>query len=152
MDVTRRVFAKCIGAAAALIGVPSSGALLYREDDQLVVPPRNDWIEDRGDHYVVNVPDFKMLQREFFDKPTIFLLGTESVLADVHVEGFVNIRMGTHSQFRDSRIDARNFRTTVNRPTVLLGAPTATKGPVVFSRLNVLSAPQAESCIAVQSY
>lgn len=79
---------------------------------ELLVPEKNvsvfqDWIEDRGDFYVVRVPDFKSFSNEILNKPTVFLAGHNSSISRIRIDGFVNIHSKNgHIRLTESEIDA----------------------------------------------
>lgn len=65
-----------------------------------------DWIEDRGDFYVVTIPDFKSFSNEILNKPTVFLAGHNSSISRIRITGFVNIHSKNgHVLLTESEID-----------------------------------------------
>lgn len=70
---------------------------------------RHDWVEDRGGHYIIRVPDLKTFNKQVLDKPCIFLLGENSTVKDCEVRGFTNIFMRRGSLFTNTFIDATNY-------------------------------------------
>lgn len=82
--------------------------------------PHHDWVQDKGDYYIVNVPERKVFKGESLDKPTIFLCGAGSSVLNTSVNGFVNMRGSTNVTVSGFNVDIRNFRSTTNRPAIIL--------------------------------
>jgi hypothetical protein len=74
MNTTRRTFLRLTGAAA--------GALVIAKyaEPLAVLADHGPWVEDKGDFYIVRVPDFKTFANEHLEKPTIFLLGESATV------------------------------------------------------------------------
>lgn len=82
-----------------------------------------DWIEDRGDFYIVRVPDFKSFNNEILNKPTVFLAGQHSSISRVRVDGFVNIHSKNGPiRLTESEIDATRHAFDGRRNIIEVGA------------------------------
>jgi hypothetical protein len=113
---TRRTFLKLAGAAVGALALTRYAEPLALVSD--VRPKYADWIEDRGDFYIVRVPDFQSFARERLKKPTILLLGENATVADIQVDAFVNIQAPKGGRIMACSFDARNVRVGRNRPVV----------------------------------
>jgi hypothetical protein len=111
---TRRTFVK---KSMALVGGLS--VITYAEPKVLFFKDV-DWVTDKGDYYIVKVPDFKMLSREIFDKPCIILLGERAVVSDVRVQGFVNITAPRCGLVKDCHFDASSSQVLRDRPAMIV--------------------------------
>lgn len=118
----RRGFLKLLGAAVGAAAVP--GILTYAEPLLAIPIEGREWVEDRGDFYVVRVPDFKTFAREVLDKPTIFLLGQQAILTNVLVSGFANLSAPRAGVIRDCTFDAREVASLQPRTVLTIGAAT----------------------------
>ena len=113
---TRRTFLKLAGAAAAAMGITR-----YAEPMEIVPEFRHgDWIEDRGDFYIVRVPDNKVFANEILTKPTIFLLGQSAIVRQIELHGFCNVHAPRGGEIVGSVIDARKALIGRDRPVMEL--------------------------------
>lgn len=109
--LVRRTFLKLAGAVSAL------GLVRYEEPLQAIPNERvGDWIEDRGDFYIVRVPRWKSFANEFLHKPTIFLLEEGSLISHIGVLGFVNLQSPHGATAIDLAIDASRCSVRRKRP------------------------------------
>jgi len=114
-ELSRRGF---ILQATALVGGLSISHYL---EPFLAVPDKyKDWIEDRGDFFVVRVPDGKRLEGQTFDKPTILLLGALACFKSNTVKGYLNVYAPKQGAILNSFVDARACRTDRERPAIML--------------------------------
>lgn len=67
---------------------------------------KHQWVQDKGDYYVVTIPENKSFAKEYLDKPTIFLFGDNSKLLDVSVIGFANMRGANSVEIQGCYFDA----------------------------------------------
>lgn len=111
----RRTFLK-IGSA--LVG--ATAVTTYAEPLLNVLTPdaKHQWVQDKGDYYVVTIPENKSFAKENLDKPTIFLFGDNAKLIDVSVLGFANMRgaqnVGIHDFFCDAgKVSAKDRRDAI---------------------------------------
>jgi hypothetical protein len=97
----RRTFLK---TASAVIG----GVLVskYLEPMFNLADVHKDWIEDKGDFYIVRVPDNSIFKNEKLDKPVIFVTGAYVTLANLDVQGYANIIAKGPINIRDNVFDA----------------------------------------------
>ena len=101
--IARRGFLKVLGAIAA-----STGIIHYAEA-KVLMPEQGSWIEDKGDYYIVRIPDGKTFARETLDKPTIFGFGRDSSMREVTVNGFSNLYLQSGASTYDCAFDARGY-------------------------------------------
>lgn len=115
MQIERRGFLK-VGTALA------GGVVLakYAEPILAALPERHEWIEDRGDFLIVRVPDYKTFARERLEKPTIFLMGEQATVRDVHVIGFSNGYVPRGGRFHGCFFDGSGMTTVESRPVFTL--------------------------------
>lgn len=111
----RRGFLKI---ACSIIG--SVGIAKYAEPFFKIANTYSDWIEDKGDFLIVRIPDFKTFKSESLLKPTIFLLGQNSIIKNIDVEGFVNIHAPKGGACYESRFDTSKMSIERQRPVVEL--------------------------------
>ena len=97
----RRGFLK---AGTALIG----GVVLARYVEPLNLPNQEhkDWVTDKGDYYVIRVPDNKGMRKELFDKPVIMTLGENSYADGITVIGFMNVFSKNRGTLTSIKVDA----------------------------------------------
>jgi len=98
----------------------SKGLTLLDEPELLIADSHKDWIEDKGEFYIVRVPDYKTFARETLNKPTILLLGENSIAKDLDINGYLNVELSHESLFIDSRIDSSKYITTLDRSIVYI--------------------------------
>ncbi len=110
MELSRRTFLRTTAAAAAVI--------VFAEPLRLL-SASGDWIEDKGDFLIVRIPDGKTFAKEVLKKPAIVLMGAGSLMRDVEVIGFANIRLN-NSRVDGCSFDARSMRTELKREVVRL--------------------------------
>lgn len=77
-----------------------------------------DWITDYGDFLVVRVPAFKSFSNETLHKPTLFLLEEQSIVRNIHVQGFVNVNASRGARITESKIDCSKMIVSRNRAIV----------------------------------
>jgi len=118
MNLLRRTFLKASAGVALAAAAMSKGLTLLDEPELLIADSHKDWIEDKGDFYIVRVPDYKTFARETLDKPTILLLGENSTAKDLDIDGYLNVEIGNYSHFLDSRIDSSKYLVSTGRPVV----------------------------------
>lgn len=99
MNITKRGFIKLGTSLIAGVSVARFSEII------IDVKPLHEWIEDRGDFYIVRIPDFKTFSKEILDKPTMLLFGEQSTASDITCNGFVNIYMPNGGTFTDSLVD-----------------------------------------------
>jgi hypothetical protein len=99
----RRTFLK-IGSAL----VAGTAVATYAEPliNALTTGAKHQWVQDKGDYYVVTIPENKSFAKEHLDKPTIFLFGDNSKLLDVSVIGFANMRGAKSVEIQGCYFDA----------------------------------------------
>lgn len=123
---TRRGFLKLAAATAGAIGLTK-----YAEP-WLQLPETHEWVEDRGDFYVVRVPQSQRFANERLDKPTIFLLGAYSMLEGVQVDGFTNISAMGGAAIQQCHFNASRMEVSRNRSVVEMKAFGATMRDCLF--------------------
>lgn len=100
IENTRRGFLKLV---TTIIG----GIAITKYSEPIVqVKSSHEWIEDKGDFAIVRVPDFKTFANETIAKPTIFILGQQSIVKQVDVTGFANVYAKQGGMVFGSRFDA----------------------------------------------
>lgn len=87
---------------------------------ELIKPEKHTWIEDKGDFYIVRVPEYKTFAKEVLDKPTIFLMDHHSTVTQVDVKGYSNIKMSGCCTVTESRFDISKMITEQERSVVLV--------------------------------
>lgn len=97
--IQRRTFLK---VASSTVGA----MVVHKYAEPFEVLPENDWITDRGDFYIVRVPDFKTFKNELLNKPTIFILGQSAVVSGCEVIGFANIAAPKGGTFDSCKVDS----------------------------------------------
>jgi hypothetical protein len=101
--------------------VISGGVMLPVYSEPLIqFSEYRNWVQDKGDYYIVNVPERKVFGNENLDKPTIFLLGVSSSVVNVSITGFTNIRGSKGVAIRNFYVDTRNCRSDTNRASIIL--------------------------------
>ena len=105
-------------------GTTLVGGVLLTKYIEPIVPiaelKKHEWIEDKGDFYIVRVPDSKTFANEMLDKPTIFLLGHYTVVKDIVVNGCVNVVAKGESLIHDCNIDASKIMLPNPRPIIVV--------------------------------
>lgn len=114
-NLSRRGFIAAASALAATVSaamsLPPGIKLLNETDNEEPVNLSKDWITDKGDYYIVHVPEGKTFSGEMLDKSTVFYTEQFSRVNNVSVMGFANVILLSDScQFTNSEIDARNTR------------------------------------------
>ena len=108
-------------------GTTLVGGVLLTKYIEPIVPiaelKKHEWIEDKGDFYIVRVPDSMTFANELLDKPTIFLLGHYTVVKDVVVNGYANISHKGTSLITASKFDVSKMLLSTNRPVLLVESP-----------------------------
>jgi hypothetical protein len=99
---------------------------------ELIKPEKHTWIEDKGDFYIVRVPEYKTFAKEILDKPTIFLMDHHSTVTQVDVKGYSNIKMSGYCTVTESRFDVSEMITEQER-SVLLVNGTGTTNQIHYS-------------------
>lgn len=94
--------------------------LVHYAQPLLATKPLHDWVDDRGDFYVVKVPEGKSMSHEVFSKPTIFQLGNGAVLSGLTVHGFCNMYGRGQILIKDSVFDASKCSVDEDRSVVFL--------------------------------
>lgn len=112
-QLNRRTFLKLTAAAGAAVGL-----VRYAEPLQKIMAEHHDWVEDRGDFYIIRVPARQMFAREVLSKPCIFLLGEMAMVADVTVNGFVNLQAPRGGTWTGGMINASNVSVGRKRPAL----------------------------------
>ena len=113
---TRRGFIK-IGMA-----VVGAFTLAKYAEPLIEVSDLHQWIEDKGDFYIIRIPDFKTFAKETLNKPTIFILGEQSTVRDVEIFGYANVYAPKGGLITDMLFDGRKMVTEKARPLVVLNA------------------------------
>ena len=108
----RRGFLKMVGAVAAL------GVTKYAEPMVPVAPEYRDWIEDRGDFFILRVPDFKSFAGEVLNKPSLILLGRRAELRNTTVHGYTNLYVPQGGLVSESTFDGSSMKTARDRGTL----------------------------------
>lgn len=126
-QIIRRGFLKLMGAAGAAV------ALARYSEPVIAMPACKDWIEDKGDYYIVRVPDFKTFVNVKLDKPAIFGLGEAAVVRGVSVMGFSNVYAPRGGKVLESQFDARGMTVGRARSVVhLAGSDMELSGCTVY--------------------
>lgn len=139
---TRRGFLKLVVAAATTVGALK--ITRYAEPLLPIADVAHDWIEDRGDFYVVRVPDFKIFAREILRKPTIFLLGQQATVYDVAVDSFSNIYAPKGGLVKDCCFDASEDETEQARAVII----TKSKN-LIIPGAHIMSGPNSSAGIQI---
>lgn len=114
MELTKRGFLKL---GAALVGGVS---LMRYAEPAIALPEPQEWIEDRGDFFIIRIPDGKELVNELIAKPAIILLGAGAELRRVWIDGFANLMAPKGGILRDCSFDGSTMSTESARPVLLL--------------------------------
>lgn len=79
--------------------------------EELTVPKYepSSWITDKGDYYVVKIPDGKTFIKEVLDKPSIIVLGENSKLSDLTVHGYASLYSKHSLNLGYLTIDQNNY-------------------------------------------
>jgi hypothetical protein len=109
-----------IGRRGFLKLAAASGIAMYAEPIVRMALSYRDWIEDRGDFFIVRVPDFKSFANEDLSKPVVFLLGQQAAVRAVRVAGFVNVQAPRGAVIAECEFDARMVSVGRDRPVVTL--------------------------------
>ncbi len=131
--IQRRTFLK---VASATVGA----MVIHKYAEPFEVLQENDWITDRGDFYIVRVPDFKTFKNELLNKPTIFILGQSAVVSNCDVLGFTNIAAPKGGLFRDSAVDTSRMEVPRMRSIVEIGG----SNHLVITGLHGISGPSVD--------
>lgn len=131
--IQRRTFLK---VASATVGV----MVIHKYAEPFEVLKENDWVTDRGDFYIVRVPDFKTFKNELLDKPTIFILGQEAIVYGCQIIGFANIAAPKGGLFSDSVVDTSRMEVPRIRSIVEIGG----SNHLVITGLHGISGPSAD--------
>lgn len=151
-NLSRRGFIAAASAlsasVAAAMNLPSGIKLLNETDNEEPVEKSKDWITDRGDYYIVHVPEGKTFKNEDLDKSTVFYLENYSTATNMSINGFVNIiLLGEYSRFDWARIDTRNTRLASGkeRAAMIVEDRRKSRPPMVFNDLHI----QTSDCMPV---
>lgn len=114
-NLSRRGFIAAASALAASVSaamnLPSGIKLLNETDNEEPVNLSKDWITDKGDYYIVHIPEGKSFSSEKLDKSTVFYMEHASCVNNVSVVGFANIILLSDTcQFTNVDVDARTTR------------------------------------------
>lgn len=115
IELSRRGFLK-VGVASV------AGTLLTKYTEPLVrlAYNKSDWITDKGDYYILQIPESKSFSNMEFDKPLIVVMGNSSRLKEISVSGLTNVIMGHYTTINSCRFDSRSFLSEEQRPVVKL--------------------------------
>lgn len=126
-NLSRRGFIAAASALAATVSaamsLPPGIKLLNETDNEEPVNLSKEWITDKGDYYIVHVPEGKTFSGEMLDKSTVFYMEQFSRVNNVSVMGFANvILLSDTCQFTNSDIDATTTRLASGkeRPVMIL--------------------------------
>jgi hypothetical protein len=109
----RRTFLKL---ATATVG----GAIITTYSEPYAfIKDKSGWITDKGDYYIVRVPDYKSFAGETMDKNTIFILGNSALVTRVSVLGFVNITAPNGATLNEMLLDSRGSLSQKPRPALV---------------------------------
>ena len=133
----RRAFLKLAGASAVAA---------YAEPMIALESARHEWVEDRGDFYLIRVPDFKTFARESLDKPTILILGASAKALDVLVDGYLNVFAPAGGLVSGFFVDGRNMRTEKARSAVFI------KGDGLTFRDSYIESGAASAAISLDNW
>lgn len=114
-NLTRRGFVAAASALAATVSaamnLPSGIKLINETDSEEPVNLSKDWITDKGDYYIVRVPEGKSFWNETLDKSTVFYIENGGSVKHVRVNGFVNaIVLNEYASLSNCIIDASKTR------------------------------------------
>lgn len=112
----RRAFMKMAGVA----GLAAAAPITLYSQPLVRVTNSHEWIEDRGDFYIVRVPDGKTFAEEALEKPTIIQMGARSKIRRIWIEGFTNVYAAGEFSIEASSFDARGMATSARRPVLHL--------------------------------
>lgn len=141
-NLTRRGFVAAASAMAASIAaamsLPPGVKLLNETDNEEPVNLSKDWITDKGDYYIVHVPEGKTFRNELLDKSTIFYIENGASVRGVSINGFVNaIVLNEFADFSHNVIDTSKTRLASGkeRSAVVLSY----RGRSIFFEKNLVS-------------
>lgn len=114
-NLSRRGF---MVAASALVATVSQAmnlnkgiVSLIETDKEAPVEKANEWITDRGDFYIVRVPEGKTFSKHDFDKSVVFYLEHQATVSMVSVMGFTNLILESDAaRFTDGYLDCSNTK------------------------------------------
>lgn len=151
-NLSRRGFIAAASAlsasVAAAMNLPTGIKLLNETDNEEPVEKSKDWITDRGDYYIVHVPEGKTFKNEDLDKSTVFYLENYSTATNMSINGFVNIiLLGEYSRFDRAHIDTRNTRLASGkeRAVIIVDDRRKSRPPMVINELHI----QTSDCMPV---
>lgn len=123
-EITRRGFLRVLSGASAVIAITSTARSLMLYDEQDLERPISlryrDWVEDRGDFYVVRVPSGKSFAKEFLNKPVVMILGRGSLATNLRIDGFVNLYGDRGSVLSNTYIDSSGYQSVQSRSALKL--------------------------------
>lgn len=121
----RRNFLKNAFAVATTAAATGACAKQFITIDEIIVPEEKpiDWIIDKGEYYLVNIPDGKTLKRERLDKPSIIKMGQGSTIGDLTVVGYCNIFSKHEIVMNNLATECGNYITKEPRSSILFSAP-----------------------------
>lgn len=113
VELSRRGFLK-VGVASV------AGVLLakYAEPVMSILDNKNDWVTDKGDYYILRIPDFKSFANHKFDKPLIVVMGECSRMSNTTVQGMTNLIVPKGGEVAKCSFNCREFLTEEPRPVV----------------------------------
>jgi hypothetical protein len=138
MNLLRRTFLKVSASVALASAAMSKGLILLDEPELPIADNYKDWIEDRGNFYIVRVPDYKTFAKETLDKPTILLLGENSIAKDLDINGYLNVEISNRSQFISTRVDSSKYIVSVDRPII----------NIKFKLYGLNKTPAMDACVS----
>lgn len=118
MNMLRRTFLK----AGTALGAGKLLTLYTEPLSEIVVPKKHEWIEDKGDFYIVRVPDYKTFAGECLNRNTIFLVGVGATVHQVSVTGYANVLLNHQSRMHQVHIDASDCLVAGRNCVVLVDA------------------------------
>ena len=126
-------------------GTTLVGGVLLTKYIEPIVPiaelKKHEWIEDKGDFYIVRVPDSMTFANELLDKPTIFLLGHYTVVKDIVVNGYANVAAKGESLIHGCNIDASKIILPNPRPIIVVDIDDAKTNKIRMEHCHFKSNP-----------
>lgn len=139
VELSRRGFLK-VGVASV------AGVLLakYAEPVMSILDNKGDWITDKGDYYILRIPDFKSFANHKFDKPLIVVMGESSRMHHTTVQGMTNIIVPKGGEVTECEFNCKEFLTEEPRPVVKVSE---NSNKVTITDAVIIGGPTTSYCI-----
>jgi hypothetical protein len=147
MATLRRTFLKLSGSAlGAALALKGLNLFAEQEEEIDFAPQQSDWIVDRGNYYIVTVPEGKSFSRYDFDKPVLFMLKDRAEVSEVSIDGFITIVGSANCSFLSSKVDTS--KTVLQKPRAAILIDRETR-ELVCKGNHIVTGPSSHTCIEV---